>query len=70
MEAGTYKLRPTWSSPSPGDRYLSSAVIELEESGTVFVHIDGEPLFAFPHLEAFLGAHTLSLDDLEHINSA
>lgn len=65
MEAGRYTVRSSWKAAFTGDRFLATAVIEVEETGTIFVHVDGEPLFAFPHCEAFFGAHGLTPEDLE-----
>lgn len=70
MEVGRYTVRSTWSPVSLGDRVLVDAVIEFEEGGTVFVHVGGEPLFAFPHREAFFGAHSLGPGDLVRDSAA
>jgi hypothetical protein len=67
MQVGRYTVRSSWRASSAGDRFLASAVIEVEETGTIFVHVDGEPLFAFPHCEAFFGAHSITREDLESV---
>lgn len=70
MQPGIYRVRSEWSPRSIGDRVLAGAVIEVEDGGTVFVHLNGEPMFAFAHPEAFFGAHSVSLHDLESCAAA
>jgi hypothetical protein len=65
MEAGRYTMRTNWKSVAIGDGYLAAAVIEFEEDGTVFVHLDGEPLLAFPDHASFFAAHSVAPSDLE-----
>ena len=62
MQAGLYTVR---SQGKPGTvPLLERAVIEVEDEGTVFVLVHGEPREAFPHADAFLGAHALASGDL------
>jgi hypothetical protein len=64
MEPGTYRLLSLGQSVCGRERGEASALIELEDGGTVFVEIDGETVFAFPHLEGFLAAQSLTLTEL------
>ncbi len=54
MQAGAYR----WL-----DRG-ESAILEVEDEGTVFVVMGGVPVSAFPHLEGFLAAQARSLSEL------
>jgi len=65
MRIGRYFVRASWTPVGTGDRFLAKALIDFEEDGIVFVYVNGEPLFAFPHAEAFFAAHTISPQDLE-----
>jgi hypothetical protein len=70
MNCGFYRVRSNWCSRTVADAHLTSAIIEVEPNGTIFVHVGGEPLFAFPDSAAFFGAHSVSADDLEELRRA